>query len=577
MRGGSEASTSSTSRSPPRKRAISSRGADGRAEADALGVRVGEVGEALEGEGEVGAAFGRGEGVDLVDDDGVDGAERLALAGAEDEVEGLGGGDEDLAGVFRLALAFALGGVAGADVDADRAEGELHPLRGDACAGEGGAEVAFDVVDEGFERGDVEDADAFGSVVGEFGERVDRVEERGERLPGAGGRDEERVLAGGDERPASGLDGRGAGEALAEPGPGGGGEGVHGGTMVRAGADRVVSGAGEEVGEREDELAGPEAVGFPAPVDAVGDAGDAEGEAVDLEGVRRDGVEDARVVELADVEQVELTSRDEEGVELDDGAVLEHFDQEGSGDAVERAIESPRSELRHRSQFAIDAPLGKRDDQSPAYRGIESVARGRTQGVGDGGDTFDVEGDAAGPDELGGAWREPPARSPECAVDPGGVCVVVVPIAFGHGDEELDTGRTELERSERLVDLGLPYAVSANDGDGPTGGCLTPRTPNRREADLGQAADPAGVPHGDGERLADGPALAHMNGAGVEERCAPLGVGEARSSVDEGAQLLNTRMAPRSVDGAVRQAADALVHRELGGPRAESAGEGRGR
>ena len=58
---------------PPRKRAISS---SGRCVADSpmrwgAGVRH-ELLEPLEGEGQVGAALGGGEGVDLVDDDGLD-------------------------------------------------------------------------------------------------------------------------------------------------------------------------------------------------------------------------------------------------------------------------------------------------------------------------------------------------------------------------------------------------------------------------------------------------------------------------------------------------------------------------
>jgi len=58
---------------------------------------VGDDFEALQGEGEVGSAFVVGEGVDLVDDDGVDVAKSFAAAGGgEKDVEGLGGGDENV-------------------------------------------------------------------------------------------------------------------------------------------------------------------------------------------------------------------------------------------------------------------------------------------------------------------------------------------------------------------------------------------------------------------------------------------------------------------------------------------------
>ena len=63
---------------PPRKRATSS---SGRCVADSpmrCGGRAGDLLEPLERQGEVGAALGGGEGVDLVDDHGLDADERLA-------------------------------------------------------------------------------------------------------------------------------------------------------------------------------------------------------------------------------------------------------------------------------------------------------------------------------------------------------------------------------------------------------------------------------------------------------------------------------------------------------------------
>ena len=91
--------------------------------------------EALEREGEVGAALVVGHGVNLVDDDGADVAEVFAgLAGGEQQVEGFGRGDEDVRRIAQHAGALDRQRVAGADSGADgRAEiaaggGELLDL-----------------------------------------------------------------------------------------------------------------------------------------------------------------------------------------------------------------------------------------------------------------------------------------------------------------------------------------------------------------------------------------------------------------------------------------------------------------
>jgi hypothetical protein len=99
-------------------------GALGGGEADALD-RFGRNGfEAFEREGEVGSAFGGDEGVDFVDDDGVDSAEGGGGFGGEEEVEGFGGGDEDVGGMAAKAGPLGLGRVAGADGDCGWAEGD---------------------------------------------------------------------------------------------------------------------------------------------------------------------------------------------------------------------------------------------------------------------------------------------------------------------------------------------------------------------------------------------------------------------------------------------------------------------
>ena len=121
-RGRALVSTTSTGRSPPRKRATSRERSRRRREPDALRIARGRRSDALERERQVRAALGRGERVDLVDDHRLDAAQRLALGGAEDQVERLGRGDEDLGGIARLRRALARGRVAGAHGDARNAD-----------------------------------------------------------------------------------------------------------------------------------------------------------------------------------------------------------------------------------------------------------------------------------------------------------------------------------------------------------------------------------------------------------------------------------------------------------------------
>ena len=83
-------------------------------QADALRRAVGDRLEPLERERQVGAALGRREGVDLVDDDRLDADERLARRRGEHEVEALGRGDEEVGRAADELLAFVGGRVAGA-------------------------------------------------------------------------------------------------------------------------------------------------------------------------------------------------------------------------------------------------------------------------------------------------------------------------------------------------------------------------------------------------------------------------------------------------------------------------------
>ena len=65
------------------------------------------------------AAFGGGEVVNLVHDHGGDAGEGVAGGAGEHEVEGFGGGDENVGRVADELAAFACGGVAAAHAHAD--------------------------------------------------------------------------------------------------------------------------------------------------------------------------------------------------------------------------------------------------------------------------------------------------------------------------------------------------------------------------------------------------------------------------------------------------------------------------
>ena len=173
------------------------------------------------------AALGRREDVDLVDDDGVHGHQGRGGLRAKDQEQRFRRGHQDVVGLARLLTAVAGGGVAGAHVDPDVADGVAESVGRALDADERRAQVALDVVDEGFQRRDVEHANAWRGVGRLALAEVDRPEERGERLAAAGGRDEEGVFFSRQHLPAESLDVGWLGEARVEPGADGWGESVH--------------------------------------------------------------------------------------------------------------------------------------------------------------------------------------------------------------------------------------------------------------------------------------------------------------------------------------------------------------
>jgi hypothetical protein len=169
-----------------------------------------EVLEAFQGQGQVRAALGPGDGVDLVDDDVLDTREDLPGLARQQEVQAFRRGDQDVGRVAGQVATSVGGGIAGADPDRDVGCGLAEALRGERDAGERRAEVALHVVRERLERRHVQDADAAavlarGLRAGLGDEAVEGPEERGERLAAAGGRMDERVPAVRDRVPAAVL------------------------------------------------------------------------------------------------------------------------------------------------------------------------------------------------------------------------------------------------------------------------------------------------------------------------------------------------------------------------------------
>ena len=196
----------------------------GRGEADPLGGLLEERVEALEADGEVGAALAPGDGVHLVDDDGVDTAEGLARLRGQHQEQRLGRGDEDVGRLAGQPAPLLGGGVAGPDADADLGQlgcaAGAQPVGGVADAGQRRPQVALDVDPQRLERRDVEHPAALRLLRHRRREQlVERPQERRQRLAGPRRRHDQRVPPGPDRVPRPLLRRRGLRERRREPRP----------------------------------------------------------------------------------------------------------------------------------------------------------------------------------------------------------------------------------------------------------------------------------------------------------------------------------------------------------------------
>ena len=171
----------------------------GGGEADALEGTPGQRLQPLQGQREVRAPLVAHDGVDLVHDGGADGGEHAPPALArEEDVERLRRGHQDVGRAPGHGRALRARSVTGADEHAHLGQRRIER----AQSFERTREVLLHVVRERAQRRDVEDL----RRVRERGplpdQGVDRGEKRRERLPRAGGRRDERIVAAPNRAPA---------------------------------------------------------------------------------------------------------------------------------------------------------------------------------------------------------------------------------------------------------------------------------------------------------------------------------------------------------------------------------------
>src|SRR5262245_5870303 len=165
-------------------------------------------------------ALARGHGVDLVNDHCARGLEHgAARVGAEQDVERLRRGHDDMRRKLGRALTLGLRRVAGTYPGADHDIGQSLRAERLADAGKRKVEIAVDIVRQGLKGRDIDDLRLVTEPFFEplANQSVDGAKEGGERLAGAGRRSDQYVAAGLDGGPGISLRGRWRGETLVKP------------------------------------------------------------------------------------------------------------------------------------------------------------------------------------------------------------------------------------------------------------------------------------------------------------------------------------------------------------------------
>jgi len=173
--------------------------------------------QAFDGNGKVRATLGGDERMYFVDDYSLDMTESFRGVRGKQEIEGLGGGDEDLSGVAAEPRALFGGGVASADADLRDMCRDARLLSHVGDAGERRTQVALNINRKGLERRDVDDAGPGADETLAEHELVQTPEECGKSLAGAGRRQNEGRFAPRYGWPAVALGRCGLVEDRAEP------------------------------------------------------------------------------------------------------------------------------------------------------------------------------------------------------------------------------------------------------------------------------------------------------------------------------------------------------------------------
>src|SRR6266545_1328218 len=193
-------------------------GADRRRQADPLRRPRQQFVQPLEADGEVRAALGADHRVHLVDDHRLDLAERLPRLRGEQEEERLRRGDEDVGRLDRETATSVGWRVAGPHVDRKLRQRLSEPGSHRPQAGQWRPQVPLDVGGQRLQRGYIEDPQPSLRVDRRgVGEVVDGLEERRQRLPGAGGSHHQGVAATRDRLPRADLRRGRGGKGVLEP------------------------------------------------------------------------------------------------------------------------------------------------------------------------------------------------------------------------------------------------------------------------------------------------------------------------------------------------------------------------